>query len=74
MLLIVPFFLFKPQSLTRCFSVRMIVSQQHKEALKHVQAAIVLYRGHYGAESKEPDLLELYKMEEVLKSTIKEYY
>ncbi|KAH7057855.1 hypothetical protein BKA57DRAFT_432964 [Linnemannia elongata] len=49
-------------------------NQQHKEALKHVQAAIVLYRGHYGAESKEPDLLELYKMEEVLKSTIKEYY
>ncbi|KAG0286002.1 SET and MYND domain-containing protein 4 [Linnemannia gamsii] len=49
-------------------------NQQHKEALKHVQAAIVLYKGHYGAESKEPDLLELYKMEEVLKPIVEEYY
>jgi hypothetical protein len=52
----------------------LIASQQHKEALKHVQAAIVLYKGHYGAESKEPDLLELYKMEEVLKPIVEEYY
>ncbi|KAF9152685.1 SET and MYND domain-containing protein 4 [Linnemannia schmuckeri] len=49
-------------------------NQQHKEALKHVQAAIVLYRGHYGAKSKEPDLLELYKMEEVLQPIVEKYY
>ncbi|KAF9139330.1 SET and MYND domain-containing protein 4 [Mortierella sp. GBA39] len=48
-------------------------NQQHREALKYVQAAIVLYRGHYGAESKEHDLLELYKMEEVLKPIVGEY-
>lgn len=52
--------------------MHVVVSQQHKEALKHVQVAIVLYRGHYGAESKEPDLIELYKMEEVLKPIVKE--
>ncbi|KAG0251318.1 SET and MYND domain-containing protein 4, partial [Linnemannia exigua] len=45
-------------------------NQQHKEALKHVKAAIVLYRGHYGAESKHPDLLELYQMEQFLKPIV----
>ncbi|KAF9131280.1 SET and MYND domain-containing protein 4 [Mortierella sp. 14UC] len=45
-------------------------NQQHKEALKHVQTAIVLYRGHYGAESKHPDLLELYQMEGFLKPIV----
>ncbi|KAF9930915.1 SET and MYND domain-containing protein 4 [Linnemannia zychae] len=45
-------------------------NHQHKEALKHVQTAITLYRGHYGAESKEPDLIELYQMEQVLKPIV----
>ncbi|KAF9404522.1 SET and MYND domain-containing protein 4 [Podila epigama] len=41
-------------------------NSQPKEALKHVKTAIELYKGHYGAASTHPDLLELYEMEEVL--------
>ncbi|KAG0037956.1 SET and MYND domain-containing protein 4 [Podila clonocystis] len=36
------------------------------EALKHVKTAIGLYKGHYGATSTHPDLVELYQMEQVL--------
>ncbi|KAF9081337.1 SET and MYND domain-containing protein 4 [Mortierella sp. AD031] len=45
-------------------------NMQPKEAMKYVQTAIVLYRGHYGAESKHPDLLELCEMEKVLKPIV----
>lgn len=41
-------------------------SSQPKEALKHVKTAIGLYKGHYGATSTHPDLVELYQMEQVL--------
>lgn len=41
-------------------------NSQPKEALKHVKTAIGLYKGHYGAASTHPDLLELYQMEQVL--------
>ncbi|KAF9109944.1 SET and MYND domain-containing protein 4 [Mortierella sp. AM989] len=43
-------------------------NMQTKEAMKQVQIAITLYKGHYGANSKNPDLLELYEMEKLLKS------
>ncbi|KAF9314690.1 SET and MYND domain-containing protein 4 [Podila horticola] len=41
-------------------------NSQPKEALKHVKTAIGLYKGHYGAASTHPDLVELYQMEQVL--------
>jgi hypothetical protein len=40
---------------------------QAKEAMNQVQIAITLYKGHYGANSRHPDLLELYEMEKVLR-------
>ncbi|KAK3824780.1 MAG: hypothetical protein J3Q66DRAFT_436000 [Benniella sp.] len=42
-------------------------NMQAKEAMKQVQIAIILYKGHYGANSRHPDLLELYEMEKVLR-------
>ncbi|KAG0091122.1 SET and MYND domain-containing protein 4 [Podila epicladia] len=41
-------------------------NSQPKEALKHVKTAIGLYKGHYGATSTHPDLVELYEMEKIL--------
>lgn len=41
-------------------------SLQPKEAKVHVQNAIRLYQGHYGAESEHPDLMELYEMDRTL--------
>jgi hypothetical protein len=43
---------------------------QAKEAMKQVQIAITLFKGHYGANSKHPDLLELYEMEKCLRSVV----
>ncbi|KAI1317809.1 SET and MYND domain-containing protein 4 [Mortierella claussenii] len=45
-------------------------NMQVKEALKQVQIAITLYRGHYGVNSRHPDLLELYEMEKVLRPLV----
>ncbi|KAG0326169.1 SET and MYND domain-containing protein 4 [Dissophora globulifera] len=45
-------------------------NMQAKEAMKQVQIATTLYKGHYGANSKHPDLLELYEMERVLRQHI----
>ncbi|KAF9366160.1 SET and MYND domain-containing protein 4 [Mortierella sp. NVP85] len=42
-------------------------NMQAKEAMKQVQIAITLYKNHYGANSRHPDLLELYEMEKVLR-------
>ncbi|KAG0258620.1 SET and MYND domain-containing protein 4 [Mortierella polycephala] len=42
-------------------------NSQPREAMKQVRIAITLYKGHYGVNSKHPDLLELYQMEKVLK-------
>ncbi|KAF9185816.1 SET and MYND domain-containing protein 4 [Haplosporangium sp. Z 11] len=40
-------------------------NSQPREAMKQVRIAITLYKGHYGADSRHPDLLELYQMEEI---------
>ncbi|KAF9578680.1 SET and MYND domain-containing protein 4 [Lunasporangiospora selenospora] len=45
-------------------------NMQPKEAMKYVQQAITLFKGHYGANSQHPDLLELYEMEAVLKTVL----
>ncbi|KAG0367758.1 SET and MYND domain-containing protein 4 [Gamsiella multidivaricata] len=45
-------------------------NMQTKEAMKQVQIAITLYKGHYGASSRHPDLLELYEMERFLKPLV----
>lgn len=46
-------------------------SSQPKEAMKQIRIAITLYKGHYGAASKHPDLLELYEMERVLEPIVR---
>ncbi|KAG0006694.1 hypothetical protein BGZ65_005028 [Modicella reniformis] len=46
------------------------IAMQVKEAMKQVQIAITLYKGHYGADSRHPDLLELYEMEKVLRPLV----
>ncbi|KAF9957222.1 SET and MYND domain-containing protein 4 [Mortierella alpina] len=46
-------------------------NSQPKEAMKQIRIAITLYKGHYGAASKHPDLLELYEMERVLEPIIR---
>ncbi|KAG0345419.1 SET and MYND domain-containing protein 4 [Podila humilis] len=45
-------------------------NSQPKEAMRHVKNAIGLYKGHYGAASTHPDLVELYEMEKVLEPII----
>ncbi|KAG0225776.1 hypothetical protein B0O80DRAFT_529589 [Mortierella sp. GBAus27b] len=45
-------------------------NMQAKEAMRHVQIAITLYKGHYGAQSRHPDLLELYEMEKILRPLV----
>ncbi|KAF9276134.1 SET and MYND domain-containing protein 4 [Mortierella alpina] len=46
-------------------------NSQPKEAMKQIRIAITLYKGHYGAASKHPDLLELYEMERVLEPIVR---
>ncbi|KAG0206463.1 Enoyl-CoA hydratase [Mortierella sp. GBA30] len=45
-------------------------NSQPKEAVKQIRIAITLYKGHYGAGSNHPDLLELYEMERILKPIV----
>ncbi|KAF8935008.1 SET and MYND domain-containing protein 4 [Dissophora ornata] len=45
-------------------------NMQVKEAMKQVQIAITLYKGHFGANSRHPDLLELYEMEKILRPLV----